>query len=93
MKKLISLLPALLLAGCSLIGIRTSEEPSYRVVQDYGHIQIRHYPALLIAETEIDADYDNSSNQAFKRLAAIFSAKMINSKNIYDRPGFTTAAS
>lgn len=69
MNKLISLISTIFLSGCSVVGIRTAEEPNYQVLQDYGHIQIRHYPALLIAETEVNADYNNSSNQAFKRLA------------------------
>lgn len=52
-----------------MFGIRTAESPDYQVLNDYGHIQIRHYPALVVAETEIKADYENSSRQGFQRLA------------------------
>jgi effector-binding domain-containing protein len=69
MTKVISILSTLILTGCSLVGIRTSEEPHYQVLQDYGHIQIREYPPILIAQTEITGDYHTSGNQGFKRLA------------------------
>ncbi|MCX7082713.1 MAG: heme-binding protein [Methylococcales bacterium] len=69
MKKLITVLTTIFLTGCSVFGIRTADQPSYEVLNDYGHIQIRHYPALLVAETEIVADYKNASNQGFQRLA------------------------
>ena len=69
MKKLITVLTALFLAGCSVFGIRTADEPNYQVLNDYGHIQIRHYPALVVAQTEVNADYKESSSQGFQRLA------------------------
>lgn len=68
MKKVISVLTTVFLAGCSVFGIRTADEPKYQVLNDYGHIQIRHYPALVVAQTEVNGDYKNSSNQAFQRL-------------------------
>jgi len=69
MKKSITVLTTVLLAGCSVLGIRTADEPNYQVLNNYGHIQIRHYPALVVAQTEINADYKNSSSQGFQRLA------------------------
>ena len=69
MKKLITVLTSVFLAGCTVFGIRTADEPKYQVLSDYGHIQIRQYPALVIAQTEVNADYKNSSSQGFQRLA------------------------
>ena len=69
MKKLITVLATVFLAGCSVLGIRTADEPNYQVLNDYGHIQIRHYPALVVAQTEVTADYKNSCRQGFQRLA------------------------
>jgi hypothetical protein len=69
MKKLISVLTTLFLAGCSVFGIRSADEPNYQVLNDYGHIQIRQYPALVVAQTEVTADYKNSSSKGFQRLA------------------------
>ena len=69
MKKLITVLTSLFLTACSVFGVRSAEEPHYQVLNDFGHIQIRLYPALVVAETGINADYENSSNQGFQRLA------------------------
>ena len=75
MTKLISLFTTIFLMGCSLVGIRTAEEPHYQVLQDYGNIQIRQYPPILIAQTEITGNYDNSGNQGFRRLAGYIFGK------------------
>ena len=69
MKKLITVLTTVLLAGCSVFGMRTADEPKYQVLSDYGHIQVRHYSAMVVAQTEVTADYKNSSSQGFQRLA------------------------
>jgi len=69
MKKLITVLTTLFMAGCSVFGIRSADEPNYQVLNDYGHIQIRQYPALVVAQTEVTADYKNSSSKGFQRLA------------------------
>ena len=69
MKKLINLLTSIFLTGCTVVGIRSSEEPKYQVLNDYGTIQIRQYPTLVVAQTEINADYKTSSSQGFQRLA------------------------
>ena len=75
MKRLISLLTSIFLTGCTVVGIRSSEEPKYQVLNDYGSIQIRQYPALVVAQTEINADYKASSNQGFQRLAGYIFGK------------------
>ncbi len=75
MTKLISILTTVMLTGCSLVGIRTAEEPNYRVLQDYGNIQIRQYPPILVAQTEITGDYHSSGNQGFRRLAGYIFGK------------------
>jgi len=69
MKKLLTVLTSVFLAGCSVFGIRSADEPNYQVLNDYGHIQIRQYPAMVVAQTEVNADYKSSSSQAFHRLA------------------------
>lgn len=69
MKKLITILTTVFLTGCSVFGIRTADQPSYQVLNEVSNIQIRHYPELLVAETEIADDYKNASNQGFQKLA------------------------
>jgi DNA gyrase inhibitor GyrI len=69
MKKLLSVITTVFLTGCSVLGIRSANEPNYQVLNEYGHIQIRHYPALVVAQTEVNGDYKNGSSQGFQRLA------------------------
>ncbi len=69
MKKLIAIVTTIFLSGCSVFGIRSADEPSYDVRNDYGHIQIRHYPTLVVAQTEINAEYKTASSLGFQRLA------------------------
>lgn len=45
------------------------EEPEYALVQTDGDIEIRDYPALIVAETVEDGDRRDVSNTAFRRLA------------------------
>lgn len=69
MNKLMQILTSLFLAGCSVIGVRTSEEAPYAVLLQDGDIQIREYESILVAETVIDADYASSGSIGFNRLA------------------------
>ena len=62
---------ALMLAGCSVVGIRSGyEEASFAVIDRLGDdVEIRRYPARLAAETTVDAADDRSGqNQAFRIL-------------------------
>ncbi|MDD1621839.1 MAG: heme-binding protein [Methylococcaceae bacterium] len=70
MNKPISRLFGLLRAGFSVMGIRSSEEANYLVLAEDGAIQIRLYQPMLIAKTEIEADYSQAGNIGFNRLAA-----------------------
>jgi hypothetical protein len=45
------------------------EEPPHEVIHAEGPFEIRHYPALLVAETVVDGDMDQASNQGFRRIA------------------------
>ena len=94
MKKLITVLTTLFLAGCSVFGIRSANEPNYQVLNDYGHIQVRQYPALVVEQTEITADYKNSSSQGFQRLAGyIFGGNKKTAKNGDDSACYSGARS
>lgn len=69
MKKIITVLTTICLSACSIVGIRNADEPSYQVLTEEGPIQIRHYPSLVVAQTEVNANYKNASGLAFQRLA------------------------
>ena len=72
MKRLLSLLLAPLLAACTVVGIRSgTEEPPFEVVDRLGEVEIRRYPARLIAEIEVQAaDARAARSAGFPPLAA-----------------------
>lgn len=69
MKKVLVLLSSLFLCGCSVFGLRTTEEPSYTVEAKAGNIEIRKYADIIVAQTAVTADYERSSSVAFNRLS------------------------
>ena len=65
-----------LITGCSAVGIRTSEEASYKVVVQEGAMQIREYEPYVIAETLVNnKDYDEAGRLGFRRLFAYITGK------------------
>ena len=58
----------LLQSGCSLFGIRSTEEAPYSVLEEQGQYQIRQYQSMLVATTIVDSDFDEAGQQAFRRL-------------------------
>ena len=51
------------------------EEPSFQVVGDHEDFELRHYEEVVLAETLVDADFEDAGNQAFRRLFAYISGK------------------
>ena len=68
--------------GCSLVGIRTSEEAKYEVLKKYDHIEIREYAELIVVETYVNTDYDEAGNIAFKKLFAYISSENLSKTKI-----------
>jgi SOUL heme-binding protein len=68
MKKLFALLNTLFLSACSVFGIPSVQEAGYEVLKDGDPVQVRQYKPLVVAQTEVDADYEEASNKAFQRL-------------------------
>jgi len=85
----IARLSSLLWTGLTVMGIRGSEEPSYRVLSEDGNIQIRLYQPMLIAETKIEADYSQAGKIGFNRLARyIFGGNVQNKEMAMTTPVF-----
>lgn len=62
------LLPLILLAtGNNAMAI---EEPEYQVIIKNDRYEIREYKETLIAETEVEADFNDAGNEAFRILAS-----------------------
>ena len=72
---LLALAAGLLTTSCSMVGIRTVEEAPYDVVSQEGAFEIREYHPIVVAETTVEADYDEAGNKAFRRLFRYISGK------------------
>lgn len=74
MKKQALMITSLILGmgqiGCSVVGIRSVDEPDYDVIEraDSDHIEVREYDQILVARTTVDAEYDDASRVGFRRL-------------------------
>ena len=62
-------------AGCSLLGIRTAEEPNYSVLLAEGNKELREYPGLVVARTFMSGTYDQTANDSFRVLAGYIFGK------------------
>lgn len=70
----------LVLAGCAWVAVMAGvEQPSYRVVEAEGAIEVREYPALLAAEVVRRGERQEAASAGFRALAAYIFAS--------DRPG------
>ena len=45
------------------------EEPEFTVIQSFEGFELRHYPPYLVAEVDVQGDFDDAGNEAFRLLA------------------------
>ncbi len=94
MKNPITILVSLFLTGCTVMGIRSSEEAPYSLLSESDNIQIRQYQPVLMAETVIEANYEDSGGIGFKRLAGyIFGGNVQKQKMAMTAPVLREAVS
>jgi len=75
MKLIYAILLALLLTGCSVVGIRNYEEPNYKIVLQEDKFEVREYTDVLVAQSTSPGDYKQSSGNNFDRLAGYIFGK------------------
>ena len=63
------LMTSFMLAGCSVLGKRTANEPPYKVLVEDGNIEVRQYGEMIVAETVIEGAYGQTGAPGFTRLA------------------------
>ena len=51
--------------SCATVGI---EKAKYKVIEKEGKFEIRQYQSQIVAETSVEADFDEAGNMAFRRL-------------------------
>jgi len=77
-QKLLAVLSALMLAGCSLVGERSGyEAPAYEVVERLGDtVEVRRYGPRLVADAAVpEAEAKGGANRAFRLLFAYISGE------------------
>jgi len=74
-KFLASIGAGLIFSGCSVLGIRTTPEPDYQVIEKAGNKEVRYYPSLILAQVFFAGSYQETSRQAFRILAAYIFGK------------------
>lgn len=70
MKRALAILLAPLLAACSVVGMRSTEEPAFTSLAQSGEVEIRRYAPRLIAEVLVPGDEAAARNRGFRPLAA-----------------------
>lgn len=63
------------LTGCSVVGVRTVDQPPYQVLNKDGDVEIRQYQPSIVAQTVVEADYRRSGDLAFNRLGGYIFGK------------------
>lgn len=66
---------SLFLANCSLFGIGSEEQPSYKVILKDGKKEIREYSPYIIAKTTVNGSFKESQSKGFKILAGYIFGK------------------
>jgi len=59
---------SLFVAGCSVFGGKAADEPTYRIVDRDGDVEIREYVGFAVAETTVMAPFDEATGAGFRRL-------------------------
>jgi len=62
----------LLLCSCAAMGI---EKAQYEVIEKEGKFEVRQYQPQIVAETVVDAEFDEAGNLAFRRLFGYISGQ------------------
>lgn len=69
MIRTLSALLVLIMTTAASPDARAADEPAFELVRASGAIQIRDYPALILAEVEVRGDMTRAGNQGFRPLA------------------------
>ena len=69
MSRLAALATGAAVAACSVVGIRETEEPSYRVIDRTGRVEGREYAPRIAAETSVPGGEMGARSTGFRRLA------------------------
>lgn len=72
---MLAVIAVLIQGGCSVFGIRSTEEASYVVLEEQDDFQLREYAGLVTIETTVKAEFDKAGKEAFGRLFGYISGE------------------
>lgn len=73
----------IILQGCSVVGVRTTEEAQYTVITKLDNIEVRRYTSVMAVETFVEEEaFKDASNVAFRRLFKYITGDNITSDDI-----------
>lgn len=70
MKRMIGVFLFLTQSGCSVFGVRQEENPKHEVLLKEDNKEVRLYSPYIAATTQVKGDFKDSTNSAFRVLAA-----------------------
>jgi hypothetical protein len=74
---------SIILQGCSVVGIRTTEEAQYTVITKSDNIEVRRYKSVMAVETFVEEEaFKDASNVAFRRLFKYITGDNIDTDDI-----------
>jgi len=76
---IVILILPILLCSCATVGI---EKAKYEVIEKEGKFEVRQYQPQIVAETIVEADFDEAGNIAFRRLFNYISGQNRQKKSI-----------
>ena len=68
--------------GCTVFGVRTVEEPGYKVIIQDANKEIRQYDPSIVAKTKVKGEYKEAQNEGFRILASYIFGKNKRNKDI-----------
>ncbi|MFK8138231.1 MAG: heme-binding protein [Bdellovibrionales bacterium] len=75
LKTILVLVTAMSQSACSVFGVRSEEQPKYKVVLKEGNKEIREYSPYIVATTTVDGSFDDAQGDAFRILAGYIFGK------------------
>ena len=82
MKKLLSITLLFSITACSIFGGKAAEEPKFSIIEQEEQFEVREYESFVIAETFVNAEYEESTSEAFGRLFDYITGDNLGEKDI-----------